>query len=621
MALPIIERPLYGQIQLETSAWASTFTWVDRTSTLVNGISYAEGGRVTTPGQSAVDAGTLNATFKNASTIPAVGDLIRIRRYGTSEYFFVGYVQDVSQRIVFDNSVTLVTPITLTTIQCADWVGYLGQFQAVGVGGANPTTGADLTNSYYLWESRPAALNKIVDPTYNTKIISATATGTAIMAIGDSDVVATIAEHLDIVSTTMDLNWYGLHALPTNKTTGRTSLVEIRERTSLVSSGKTFTDVAGTSGQLHYTEIDLENTSQNVANTVIVNNRTRIGINRDEIVQIGGFNEANFVTVNNAPVVGVCQSYAYKASDSTSITTYGVRQAELETTVAVRTVDENLIANPSAEYSDDGYFSAANSKVKRRRPSKDVNPFTAYNGLWAMRTRMTSAANNARVTYDGGTDTLPVNSNQFYRFFVYAARGTVSRTDVRCFVTIEWFNDADASISSTSGSNVSLTTANTWYVASHTAISPATAVRAEVRIGYERSGGGAMSVGDLMWVDAFHLNTNPASTNTYFDGDTPWTNDYGYVWTGGVGASPTIRVENNIDDVANNFLAKYSTTSMRASRIRWNAQEDLTSVSSLTVGKTISLVYDGTTTQYQIVGIDGNIDTDRYMIDYYLVKA
>jgi hypothetical protein len=60
---------------------------------------------------------------------------------------------------------------------------------------------------------------------------------------------------------------------------------------------------------------------------------------------------------------------------------------------------------------------------------------------------------------------------------------------------------------------------------------------------------------------------------------------------------------------------------MRAARIRWNAQEDLTAVSSLTVGKSISLVYDGTTTTYRIVGIDGNVDPDRYMIDYYLVKV
>jgi hypothetical protein len=60
---------------------------------------------------------------------------------------------------------------------------------------------------------------------------------------------------------------------------------------------------------------------------------------------------------------------------------------------------------------------------------------------------------------------------------------------------------------------------------------------------------------------------------------------------------------------------------MRVARIRWNAQENLSAVSSLTVGKSISLVYKGTTTTYRIIGIDGNVDPDRYMIDYYLVKV
>ena len=86
-------------------------------------------------------------------------------------------------------------------------------------------------------------------------------------------------------------------------------------------------------------------------------------------------------------------------------------------------------------------------------------------------------------------------------------------------------------------------------------------------------------------------------------------------------SSPSFKLVNYVDDMADVFLAAYATTSMRATRIRWNAQEDLTSVSSLTVGKTISLVYDGTTTTYRIIGIDGTVDPDRYMIDYYLVKA
>jgi hypothetical protein len=82
-----------------------------------------------------------------------------------------------------------------------------------------------------------------------------------------------------------------------------------------------------------------------------------------------------------------------------------------------------------------------------------------------------------------------------------------------------------------------------------------------------------------------------------------------------------MRVTNEIDNVANTLLTKYSTTSLRVSRIRWNAQEDLSAIPALSVGKTISLVYDGTTTTYRIVGIDGNVDPERYMIDYYLEKV
>jgi hypothetical protein len=111
------------------------------------------------------------------------------------------------------------------------------------------------------------------------------------------------------------------------------------------------------------------------------------------------------------------------------------------------------------------------------------------------------------------------------------------------------------------------------------------------------------------------------TTTTYLDGDTAGTSTYLYGWTGGVGASPSYRVDNYVDDLATAILAKYSTTSMRVTRIRWNAQEDLTATPNLSVGKSISLVYNNTTTTYRIIGIDGKIDPERYMIDYYLRKV
>jgi len=622
MTLPIIEQPLYGEVLIETSPWATPFVWTDRTADLVNGVNYSQGRRVGPPGSSEADVGTLNATFKNLASVPAVGALIRISFSKVSGYAFVGYVQDVSQRIVFDNSVALNTPITLTTLHCADWVGYISQFQAVGAGGIIPETGVVLTDSSYQWYARVAALNKIIDSTFATKMILATGSSSG-QEVGDSDQVGTISQHLDLIAPSSEVVWFGKNTIPTNITTGRTSLIEVSTVAGIVSSGKTFTDVVGSAGQLHYTEIDLENSTANVANTIVLRNRARFHVTAEEITKIGGFNEANYLIVNNEKVIGVGVEREYKQSDATSITTYGVRQTELETNIVMQAYNSyafNLVTNPSVEYSDDGYSGIANAKVRRRQPSQDANPFDSYTGLWAMRARQSIAATNCRITFSGGeSDGIPIIAGVTYYVKGYAARGTVSRTDMQASFTIDWLNDDETVISSSTPTNTALTTANTWYLVSGSGAAPAGAVRAVFRMSFSRSGGGNITVGDRLWGDAFLFTRN--STDTYFDGDTPWTSTTGYIWTGGVGASPSYKIQNLIDDVALSLLSKYSTTSIRATRIRWNAQESLTSVPSLSVGKTISLVYKGTTTTYRIIGIDGNIDPERYMIDYYLVKA
>jgi len=623
--MPIREKFLYGLMKIETSPWANPFIWTDQTASLVAGISYSQGGRVGTPGSSQVDVGTLNATFRNLSTVPQVGALVRISFTGFSGYAFVGYVQDVSQQVVFDNTVKLSTPVTLTTLHCADWVGYVSQIQLVGVGGANFTTGVDETDSYYTWPDRIAAINKIVDATYATKIVSAAYTGT-LQNMGDTDLVANLSNHLDLVSNTAQTYWYPRNVLPTNITTGRTGLVEIRSGLSTVSSGKTFTDLAGTAGQLHYTEIDIENSSQNVANTVVINNRSRLHLANSDVTKIGGFNETNYLIVNDQNVIGVGLDRAEKASDGTSITTYGNRQTEIETNVGFQYTSSNLIVNPSAEYSDDGYGGIAANRVRRRKPSQEPTPFTAFNGEWAMRSYQSSAGATAQIKFTGGeSDGIPVTSSPgliFYMFQAYVARGTPSRTDARTQLQIIWLNDDETVISTFTGGLVNLTTANTWYRVDAGVIAPAGATRATVNVVIGRSGGGNQSVGDRYWVDALYFNQAPfVGSVPYFDGDTPWTATTGYFWSGGVGSSPSLAVTNELDTVATTILGQYSTTSLRVSRIRWNAQEDLSAIPDLSVGKTISLIYKGTTTTYRIIGIDGTVDPDRYMMDFYLVKV
>jgi hypothetical protein len=205
---------------------------------------------------------------------------------------------------------------------------------------------------------------------------------------------------------------------------------------------------------------------------------------------------------------------------------------------------------------------------------------------------------------------------------VYARRGSPSATDARFRVEIDWKDADENTISSTVGANTALTLSTAWYRGGATGSAPANATRAIIKVVFSRSGGGNIAAGNNYWIDGLFMGTYLGLPDPpYIDGDQEWSLGTGYAWTGGVGSSPSIAFENKVDDAAAIILAKYANTSMRVSRIRWNAQEQLSAIPSLSVGKTISLVYKGTTTTYRIVGIDGSIDPERYMLDLYLVKV
>jgi hypothetical protein len=386
------------------------------------------------------------------------------------------------------------------------------------------------------------------------------------------------------------------------------------------SSGYTFRDDLGVgSNQLHYVEIDLENSTQNVANTIVLDNRARLNITDPEVTLVGGFNEQNYLVIANENIVGVGVDTTENKSDSTSITTYGVRQAGFDTNAGLSdSVVYNLVANPSNEYSDTGFSGSSSARIRRRKPSQEAFPFTAYIGEWSVRARAAADTNQININYTGGeSNAIQVQAGTTYYFKVQALRGTVSQSNTRVLARIVWLDDEESEISRINSANTNLTNANQWYQIGISGTAPVGAITANVILDFTRASG-QIRRGDRLWADAFYMSK---TNGTYFDGDFANTDTDIYGWTGGVGLSNSFKAPNNVDNIADAFLAAYSTTSMRASRIRWNAQEDLTAVSSLTVGKSISLVYDGTTTTYRIIGIDGNVDPERYMIDYYLVKV
>lgn len=628
MALPIIERPLYGRIQLETTATSGAFSWVDQT-TYMTSASYSEGRSQLMLGDVGPEIGVLTASFKNMATVPTSGDYVRIRRYGTTEYAFTGYIQDVSQRIVFDSSVSLTTPLTITTITALDWVGLLTQVQINGIDGRDAVGAVDA--AHYM-EDRARALNYQFDTSGATELVEVTTYGAGSNLIAVTDYSGTIADHLDLASRSTDSYWFGNHIIPTNATTGRDKMVSYRKWSTNVSTGKTFTDVAGSAGQLHYTEIDFESSSANVTNVLELTNRARVKGSATYFTKLAGANEQNWIDINGTrQVTGIVNEEFWIASDATSKTTYGARVGQIETCRDMPAVQipssidvGNLISNPSLEYDDTGWTAAGttNSKGRRRIPS-----FTAANGLWAYRLRAQTLATTQNATYQGGeSDGIPVVAGQYFYVKASCARDTTSRTDVRALIRIQWYNDDEGLISSNVGATVALTTANTWYTPFVLAVAPANAVRANVQMTFDRSGGGNIAVGDMAWVDAvWMVRCDSSGTGlggiSYFDGDSANTSGACYMWTGEVGLSQTVVLENTVASLGSTLVSRFSTTSIRATRIRWNAQEDLTAVSSLVVGNTISLVYKGTTTTYRIIGIQGNVSQERYMVDYYLWKV
>lgn len=626
MTLPIVELPLYGKIQIETTSTSGAFSWVDHTQFLT-GASHFEGQREITLGTVGPEVGTLSATFRAMTTVPTSGDYVRIRRYGTTEYTFTGYIQDVSQRIVFETAVTDATPVVYTTIVALDWVGLLTQVQIDGIDGRSVSAPINIAHKI---DDRVRALNYQYDTTNATELIEVTAlTGSSDLAI--TDFSGTIAEHLDIACRSVDAYWFANRLIPSNATTGRDKMVSYRKWSTDVSTGKTFTDALGSAGNLHYTEIEIQSSSWNVANTVNITNYAMANI-PTLLTKIGGGNEQNFVDINGIrSVTGVVNTEQWTSADSTSVAAYGSRIVDIQTCrdtpILYPTTNNplcNIITNGSMEYSDEGWVAAgaATSRVRRRQPS-----FGAAFGSWAMRGRVTAAGATATIRFNGGeSDGTPVVATQYYFFKAYAARDTTSRTDLQVRLRAQFYDEDENALGVPSGTNVALTTAGTWYTPTALVQAPAGAVRVNILLEFSRSGGANLQAGDMHWVDGVSgTQTNSTGTGltgwTYYDGDTLNTPGAIYMWTGAVGASQTAIMDNTVDTLGNTLTARFGTTSLRATRIRWNAQEDLTAMSSIVVGKTLSLTYQGTTETYRIIGIDGSVTPDRYMLDIYLWKV
>lgn len=626
----IIEEPLLGQVQLEITPSDTTFSWTDVTANLVDG-GYSSGGRMVAPGTPQVDAGNFTFTLKDLATVPEIGSYVRLRQYGATEYLWTGFIQDTRQVVRFDPTSPLAEPAILTTLICLDWVGLASQFHVNGVTGK--TSAGAVASVPYTSDKRVHALNYSIDNTMGTTFV--THAGTAAGSITHTDFEASISEHLDLLANSTGGYWYAKNTIPTNNTTGRDDLVEFRA-SGTSSSGITFTDELGSAGELHYTDIEIESASTNVTNSINILNRSALLVEDKDVTTVGGtYRSKQFstytTTYSTTLVDGLIVDNAVKVDDATSISNYGERYADVPTNIALIPTlhggvpDYNLVSNPNSEYDDQVWTApASESTINRKKPSEAaVGPFAAYDGDWAMRLRAKTTVGLLNCQFRGAeSDGTPVEHGSLYRFDVYLARSSDAPTNSEGRCAIQWRDDDESTISTTYGSYVSLTTAGSWYKVTAYGTAPSSAIRATLRIEFNRPSG-SFTQGDKLWIDAlsFYRVPNSSTTMPYFTGDTADTDQYLYYWTGDTGSSVSARVTNSIKTRGDDILAETASTSLTVSRIRWNAQEDMDSAAALSVGKTVDITYDGNTDTYRIIGIEGTLQPERYVLDYYVKKV
>lgn len=593
--------PLYGSVSISIADNTDvTPSWTDVTTDLLN-VTASRGGEATIVGESSAQVGQMTAMFNNLSTMPSVGWWVRVR-IDTTE-IWSGYINDVTTVTVFDENEP-GRSYDVTTLSCSDWVGLVANVNKAG------SITYPMSSVYGINIDVQAAidlLNDTVSTAYDLIAPNGTLSGTS---IGQTDLDTTVAEHLDVITySTSDLQmtWNATRSRPT---TNHAPAGGIVVNAGLSSTGLAFTDdVTG----LHYTDIVVQESANNVSNSVTVENRSMI-------------------RASNNPKLRVFADESVTATDATSIGSYGERLATVQTRAIMEfnthnvKRDINLCWNPTVEYDTNGYLvdSSASTTIRRFKPSLEATPFDAYEGDYAMRRTFLVAGPNTNVMYnhDGG-EGIPVIAGYGYKFLVRGARYTTA-TDAQLRADIIWYDDNGAVISTITGTPVTMTNIRTWYAASHSGTAPATAVTAKLRVTFLRSGGTNFAVGAKLYADAFCFFevTSLTDTMTYFSGDSEDTAGFLYSWFGQPGWSESARFVNSLQVLADDAIALNSTTSKRVKELRWNAAEDLASAKLLDLNKSVTVrnasVNGGLADTYRVTGMQWEINPDTIMCNLYL---
>lgn len=368
-------------------------------------------------------------------------------------------------------------------------------------------------------------------------------------------------------------------------------------------SEHTFTDEAGSEGDLHYIDIEAGYDSRDIVNTVTVDNLGRVP-QYEDATKFGP------------------ETLSYLApSDADSVDEWGARALTLTSNIYCPVVT-NYVTNPSVEANLNGIRIGASSNARIRR--RNTASYTISGGdIDGVGTRLlamiqTSASGDVIPVWNNEDDDAEifVTAGQQYTAVGYAARIN-STADAQTRIQIRWL-DLAGDLLSTSSSSYTNLGATTWRKLTVTATAPANSVTAHIRLQYTRSGGGNFSTGNVHVADSVALFDG---TNTdYFDGSTPDTTSFLYRWTGLEQQSSSRQYVNNLFTRAEAIETKFAAPQFTVKSVTWNAAEDFTQAYQFDIGQNVTVVFKGVTGLYRVTGIEHSMRPESWIVKLKLGK-
>lgn len=559
----IEEASLYSNLYVETSPVQTTASWTNHIAT-VRDISVTRGGIEDFIGINSIQPGTGTITMVDNTATINPGYWVRIRY--SSSIIWAGYVQDVSVNFSLVNGELF----ELKTLTVLDWAAWIAQYQVTDLGSANGIVERN-NDLNALLPGSPMTPSGVIP---GTPDIYGSLIGTY-----------SVADVLDLTANSSANGWWRSELNVPTGSAATNALVKNGNGPTTINVALTDGTHTGTPTNLtYYQDIQVATRSSQVVNDIIVEN------------------------------IASGLEITYKATDATSIATYGSRFANTPSNAVVPILSTNLFPYPSFENylnrtEDTNFFYSA------EQPSLDsAGAWSAYNGSWAYRAYCKATA--VPTVALPLSEVVEVVPGVTYYGAAYAAASAGLNSRARFF--IQWQDDAQAIISTTYGAYVNHTALKTWYRTTASATAPANAVYARVGLQFSRTTGANIGALSKYWTDALMFTrVNEAS---YWDGNTADTTTTIYGWTGEANASTSFRATNTIYTLASQFLTDNATAKYSPDSIRVNAQANLTAVLLFDLYGTVYVWFNSHRWTSVITGIGHNISinpdgTTRWMID------